>query len=196
MGHQSSRAARDRPVGRRFARRGHDPLVRGVPATIDARGERATPSNVSSTRVPEVAIVGRPNVGKSTLFNRLLNEVLVPIQGLPLAEGIARGWDLYTGSQRPYESVDDILGRMLEFTATARARHAGREVVAVTHGDPIGFLMLWARGRPVTAGNKGPLYQHYLAVGSITTLTFATASAEERPTLEYAVPYTGPANPI
>ncbi len=125
-----------------------------------------------------------------------LNEVYVPIQGLPLAEGIARGWDLYTGSPAPYESVEDILQRMLHFTQGMRQRHAGQEIVAVTHGDPIAFLMLWAQGRPVTAETKAPLYQDYLAVGSITTLTFVTASTEERPALEYAVPYTGPAHPI
>jgi len=127
---------------------------------------------------------------------QLLNEVHVPIQGRPLAEGIALGWDLYTGNQPPHESVEDILRRMLHFVSEVRERHAGQEVVAVTHGDPIGFLMLWAQRRPVTAENKGPLYLNYLAVGSITTLTFAAASGEETPGLEYTVPYPGPAYPI
>lgn len=125
-----------------------------------------------------------------------LIEVHVPIQGLPLAEGIARGWDLYTGNQPPYESVEDILQRMLHFAWQIRQRHPGQETAAVTHGDPVGFLMLWAEGRPVTAENKAPLYQRYLAVGSITTLTFVTASREEKPTLDYAVPYPGTASPI
>jgi len=134
--------------------------------------------------------------GRRVRTSQNLNEVYVPIQGLPLAEGIARGWDLYTGNRPPYESIEDIFRRMLRFTQQMRQRHFGQEIVAVTHGDPIGFLMLWAQGRPVTAENKAPLYQHYLAVGSITTLTFATAFTEERPALEYTVPYTGPANPI
>jgi broad specificity phosphatase PhoE len=134
--------------------------------------------------------------GLRVRINQDLNEVHVPIQGLPLEEGIARGWDLYTGNQPPYESVADILQRMLHFTQETRKRHSGQEIVAVTHGDPVGFLMLWAQGRPVTAENKAPLYQRYLAVGSVTTLTFTTASAEEKPTLEYTVPYPGPATPI
>jgi broad specificity phosphatase PhoE len=121
---------------------------------------------------------------------QLLNEVDVPIQGLPLSEGIARDWDLYTGNQPPYESVQDILQRMLRFSSTVRERHAGREVVAVTHGDPIGFLMLWAWGKPVTAANKGPLYRDHLALASITTLRFQ--SAQELPKLEYRVPYGTP----
>jgi broad specificity phosphatase PhoE len=122
--------------------------------------------------------------------SQLLNEVDVPIQGLPLSEGIARDWDLYTGNQPPYESVENILKRMVRFTSKVRERHAGREVVAVTHGDPIGFLMLWAWGKPVTAGNKAPLYREYLALASITTFHFQPA--QELPTLEYAVPYGAP----
>lgn len=125
-----------------------------------------------------------------------LTEVHVPIQGLPLSEGIARGWDLYTGNQPPYESVEDIFQRMLQFTWQIRQRYCGQDTVAVTHGDPIGFLMLWARGRPVTAENKAPLYLSYLAVGSITTLIFATANPEERPRIQYTVPYNGPTHPI
>jgi broad specificity phosphatase PhoE len=123
-------------------------------------------------------------------ISQLLNEVDVPIQGLPLAEGIARDWDLYTGNQPPYESVQDILQRMLRFTSSVRERHAGGEVVAVTHGDPIGFLMLWAWRKPVTAANKGPLYHEYLALASITTLRFQPA--RHLPRLEYKVPYGPP----
>jgi broad specificity phosphatase PhoE len=125
-------------------------------------------------------------------ISQLLNEVHVPIQGLPLSEGIARGWDLYTGNQPPNESVEDILNRMLQFTSKVRQRHPGREVVAVTHGDPIGFLMLWAHSRPVTAANKAPLYREYLAMASITTFHFPTAREQELPTLEYTVPYGTP----
>ncbi len=128
--------------------------------------------------------------GLRVRISKLLNEVNVPIQGLPLAEGIARNWDLYTGNQSPHESVEDILRRMLQFTFKVRQRHAGQEVVAVTHGDPIGFLMLWAQGRPVTAANKAPLYREYLALASMTTFYFPTA--QELPTLEYTVPYGTP----
>ncbi len=124
--------------------------------------------------------------------SQLLSEVHVPIEGLPLAEGIARNWDLYTGNKPPHETVDDILRRMLRFVSTVRKRHAGREVVAVTHGDPIGFLMLWAWGRPITAANKAPLYREYLAMASITTFRFQTAEEQESPTLAYTVPYGTP----
>jgi broad specificity phosphatase PhoE len=128
--------------------------------------------------------------GLQVHINQLLNEVYVPLQGRPLSEGIARGWDLYTGNQPPYESVEDILQRMLQFTFKVRQQHPDQEVVAVTHGDPVGFLMLWAQGRPVTAANKAPLYREYLAMASITTFHFRMA--QELPTIEYTVPYGTP----
>lgn len=138
-------------------------------------------------------IIAALHPGLSVRESQLLNEVYVPFEGQPVSKVALRNWDLYTGNQPPYESVEDILLRMLQFTKNMRRRHANQEVVAVTHGDPIGFLMLWAQRRPATAANKGPLYEDYLAVGSITTLTFSTAQSDERPTLEYVVPYPGPA---
>jgi len=121
--------------------------------------------------------------------SRLLDEVYVPIEGRPLSEGIARGWDLYTGNQAPHEGVSDILERMMRFVTRVRRDYSGQQVVAVTHGDPIGFLMLWAWGVPVTAANKAPLYRDYLAEGSITTFAFSAADGNELPRMSYTPPH-------
>lgn len=119
----------------------------------------------------------------------LLNEVSVPLQGRSIREGMKLNWDLYTGNEPPYETVERILDRMLRFVTRARRLHAGREIVAVTHGDPIGFLLLWAQGRPVTAANKAPLYLDWLALASVTSFVFHTNTPDERPEVRYTVPW-------
>lgn len=127
----------------------------------------------------------------------LLNEVHTPFDGQPRAAMIARGWDLYTGTAAEYEQPEAVLARGQAFLAQSRASHPGGYVVAVTHGDLLAFLILWALGRPLTQAEKGSMALlgvagGYPAPASITTLTFSTGRPDERPTLAYTVPYGRP----
>jgi broad specificity phosphatase PhoE len=122
--------------------------------------------------------------------SRHLIEVLNAFEGRPSAEVDARHGDVYTGFGPPYEQPRDIVERALKFFRFARDRHAGENVVAVTHGDVIVFAMLWAQGLAQTPQNKASLHAlgfagGYPATGSITIFTFRSDSERELPPVCY-----------
>ncbi len=122
----------------------------------------------------------------------LLNEVFMLFEGQPGVVGDRRRDDYYTGVGPPYEQPADIVERVLAFFEKVRRRHAGRNVVAVTHGDVIIFTMLWARGLALSPENKANLrglgFNGYPATGSLTAFNFRTDSPHERPEVRYLQP--------
>lgn len=116
--------------------------------------------------------------------DRLL-EVFTPFDGQPMAVLEARAFDLYTGVGPPYEQPAAILARARDFIDDICARFAGRHVVAVTHGDVITFLLIWALGHPPEPSARNRLAEWglpeaYPACASVTTLQFQTLAAETR----------------
>lgn len=122
----------------------------------------------------------------SIAISDLLNEVHTPLEGRTFKELTAGKRDAYQGTQ-PYEQPLGVLQRMHRFIGGVLGQYAGRHVVAVTHGDPIAFLMLWAKGLPLTTPQRLELYRGHLAKGSITTLSFRT-TASQRPRVTYLEP--------
>lgn len=122
----------------------------------------------------------------------LLNEVFTAFEGKPSHVGESRRDDYYTGVGPPYEQPADIVGRLRAFFAYARMRHAGKNVLAVTHGDIIIFTILWARGLELSAENKvNPHafgFKGYPATGSLTAFIFRTDSEDERPEVRHLQP--------
>jgi broad specificity phosphatase PhoE len=127
--------------------------------------------------------------GVSLRRTPLLLEVHTIFEGRDGLEGDRRGGDYYTGVEPPYEQPRDILDRVLTLFARVRKRHAGRDVLAVTHGDVLIFTMIWARGFEVTAQNKVNLHKlgfsGYPATASFTAFTFRTDSPNEVPHVHY-----------
>jgi broad specificity phosphatase PhoE len=132
--------------------------------------------------------------GLSPVISPYLTEVYTPFDGQPRTTMRARDWDFYTGTQPPYEQPGDVVARGRRFIAQARAQHPGQHVVAVTHGDVVTFLLLWAMGRPVAHAHKADVARLgiasvYPSPASISTLTFETDDEDERPQIEYVNPY-------
>lgn len=126
--------------------------------------------------------------GQQLQISELLNEVYSPFDGQSVAAMVERNWDLYSDTQYPFEQPADVLGRAKKFVAKVRKEYAGGEVVAVTHGDIVAFVMMWALGKPITPEQKRALYNDYIGYASITSLTFFTDSQDELPAFSYFVP--------
>lgn len=122
-----------------------------------------------------------------------LTEILTPFEGFPAATVDARRGDVYTGSAPHFERPIDIVSRVQKFIKRVRKAYCGQQLAAVTHGDVITFLVLWASRQALTAQNKQNLRpwgiaDGYPAPGSLTTVTYQTDSIEERPQISYLKP--------
>lgn len=120
----------------------------------------------------------------------LLTEVYSPYEGQPTNVVNALGGDVYSGSTPPYEQPQDIVRRIQKFVRRIRQHFAGRQVVAVTHGDVITFMLLWANDLPAKPKYKrnlsvAGLSDRYPATASMSTLVYRTSSIDEIPLIFY-----------
>lgn len=123
-----------------------------------------------------------------------INEIYSRFDGISQAEMEGRDWNFYAGEGQPYEQPQDILGRVRAFIHRVRRVHAGEEIVAVSHADPIVFYWLWALNVPLTPENRRQLNAYglvddYPEKASISSFRFTTTNADERPEYSYLKPY-------
>lgn len=139
-------------------------------------------------------IVAQPHDGLRASIDERIIEVLTPYEGAPTAELAAKGWDLYSGNEPPYESPSMVLERVLDFFEHVAAAHDGESVVAVAHGDILVFPWLFAQGVKPEALMKDRLVEYalpvdYPATASIMTFELLGSPRERRPTVRYDCPY-------
>lgn len=123
----------------------------------------------------------------------LITEVLTPFQGQSADVVDHRNGDVYTGIDPAYEQPQDVLFRTQRFMYRTRIRCPGKHALAVTHGDIILFMLLWASNIPATPQNKIKfttldILEEYPATAAITTFCYATDKKDERPSVTYFNP--------
>lgn len=106
-----------------------------------------------------------------TLDNRLL-EVKIARK----FEGKSRAipYEYPTGATAEAETMDDVNQRMRHFCEEKCIEHAGKELIAVSHGDPITLLYYWQLYNEITL--QGLTQAGY---GSITTFCFEGLTLRE-----------------
>lgn len=123
-----------------------------------------------------------------------LNECHTPFDGTPHSVLERTFFDIYTGNQPPHEMPPDLRLRALEFIAAMREEHAGQEIAAVTHGDIVVTLFMYAKQQPDHDIGRGKLDglglpEPYPATASISTFVFETSDPDEVPNYRYQRPY-------
>ena len=126
-------------------------------------------------------------------ISKRLNEVHTWYEGHPGAIVDAREGDIYSGVPDHYEQPRDIVARALTFMQHIQRRHGGGRIAAVTHGDVVTFMVLWAMDRRLTPRNKTRLQPFgypdtYPAHASITSFEFTGGSLEDKPRWRYRNP--------
>jgi len=117
-------------------------------------------------------------------ISRDLNEVYSPYEGSSVAIVERNHWEVYAGIPAQYEQPADVLGRILKFSAAMRKKFPGGCVLAVTHGDLIYFMTLWARGQALTIPKDQTFYP---APASLSIFTFE-GDGLEKPEYSYFRP--------
>ena len=123
----------------------------------------------------------------------LITEVHTSFQGQSEDVVDLRNGDVYTGVDSKYEQPEDILLRVQKFLLRIRRAFPEKHVVAITHGDVILFMLLWASGFPATPDYKKKfaalgILKEYPAVSSITTFSYLTSAKDEHPSMAYFNP--------
>lgn len=109
----------------------------------------------------------------------LVHEVGTSWQGTRFTE-FPPGFSTYANGRGDLdESLEQVRARMERFVALARRRHAGQQIVCVSHGDPITVLRVALSGRPLTV--EAIRGADYAQLCSITEVVYSPG--EERPTI-------------
>jgi probable phosphoglycerate mutase len=125
-------------------------------------------------KTAEAVLDAQPGLDRVKIDSDLL-EVRTSWQGEPATALESINWDFYTNPRDPAdESLRDIHDRMLRWLGRVLRRHAGGEVVGVSHGDPILILVGTLSGLPL---DRRIFPQPYILPGVVYRMRFDAAGA-------------------
>jgi broad specificity phosphatase PhoE len=111
-----------------------------------------------------------PELGRVRSASDLI-EVRTSWEGQPLRDLENIGWDFYSHPRHPEdESLEAICNRMQRWLNRMLRRHAGSEVVGVSHGDPVLILVGAVQGVPLEPKVLFP--QPYIEPGTVYRMRF------------------------
>ncbi len=126
-------------------------------------------------RTADAILAVHPELGRARIDSDLL-EVRTAWQGEPNAALEEIDWDLYANPRHPEDdTLSGILTRMQRWLHRMLKRHAGQEVVGVSHGDPILILVGTLKGLPLEPRHIFP--RPYIVPGVLYRLRFDAAGA-------------------
>ena len=156
-------------------------------------------SPMERTQETAKLIVNQRETPVDIRIDERLIEVNTPHEGIPQSELEKINFDLYTGTEPPYEQPRDIRRRLITFINEMRQKYAIQEIVAISHGDVVVTAFMFAMkkdendiGRTQTQVNRIQslgLPEMYPATASISTLTYKTDDPQEVPEYSYQRPY-------
>ncbi len=126
------------------------------------------------TRTQETAQILAKQYNLPVLTDNRLMEVRSPVQGKP--EGFTEsmgGWKIYESDwykQGKGETPAEIFSRMDSFMKEIIREHSGKEIIVVSHGDPIMIYIAGHEGKPLTAQSLSTT--PYIQMGQCVPISF------------------------
>jgi broad specificity phosphatase PhoE len=133
-----------------------NPVAASRPLVLDAPRVIFSSPLLRARQTTKIIAAEFPELKKH--ISRDINEVYSPYEGGPVAMVERSHWEVYEGIPANYEQPTDVLGRILKFSAAICKKFPGECVLAVSHGDLIYFLSLWAMGQALTDKKDRPFY--------------------------------------
>jgi broad specificity phosphatase PhoE len=126
-------------------------------------------------RTADAVLAAQPQLDRVRIDSDLL-EVRTAWQGEPIEALEKIDWDFYTHPRDPHdESLQVIHDRMQRWLGRMLRRHAGRDVLGVSHGDPILILVGTLQGLPLDPRRIFP--RPYIEPGVVYRMRFDARGA-------------------